>query len=206
MTGRWNRVDRRSDRGAMLLELLVTMAVLTLFFAMFAGAVVMVHNATNHSTAISRTSGQLSQAFWRLDTQVRYASFISVPARVAADENNWYVELLDSTASPATCVQLRVNQASRQLQQRSWRVGVSPGPWLALAGDVVNGDAAAGADVPFVLTPPSSAVTSAQLTLNLVSRQGTGANGAASRTRLTLTALNTNLTTPRGGFCAGQRP
>jgi hypothetical protein len=91
------------------------------------------------------------------------------------------------------------------LQQRSWLVGGTAGPWTPIASSVVNG-AATGADAPFLVTRAGQRVRSAQLTLNLVTSAGGGGGAVTSRTQLTFTALNTNLATPQAGLCTGMRP
>lgn len=191
------------DAGFALIEVLAAMTVLAAFFAMFAGAIATTYSSSNRSEATARTTQQLSQAFRRLDTQVRYASYVSVPGQAGGD---WYVEFQNTNQDPAECIQLRVDGASGQLQQRSWPDAGSAGPWVPLASDVVNGGAVSGSDVPFVLTKPSTTVQSAQLTVNLLTRQGNGRDAVTSRTQLTFTALNTNLTTPQAGLCSGMRP
>lgn len=195
----------KGDRGFALMEVLAAMGVMAVFFAMFTGAVVTTFDSSNHSQAVAHTTQELSQAFERLDTQVRYASYLATPGQVAGDGNNWYVEMQDANDNPALCRQLRVDQASSQLQQRSWPVGGSPSPWVPLATGVVNG-AATGASAPFVVTRPDQRVRSTQLTLNLVTSAGSGGGTVTSQTQLTFTALNTNLTSPQGGLCTGMRP
>jgi hypothetical protein len=200
------RFERPSgDGGFALMEVLAAMGVLAIFFGMFTGAIVTTFDSSNHSQGIARTTQELSRAFERLDTQVRYASYLATPGQVAGDGNNWYLELQDTNQDPARCIQLRVDRASEQLQQRSWPVGGATSAWLPLASGVVNG-AATGADAPFVVTRPDQKVRAVQLTLNLVTSQGSGGGAVSSRTQLTFTALNTNLTTPQGGLCTGMRP
>lgn len=195
----------RDDRGFALLEVLTALVVLSIFFAMFTGAIVTTFTSSSRSQGVANTSQELSLAFQHLDLQVRYVSYVSAPAQVPADENNWYVEMQDSNASPTRCIQLRVSRSAGQLQQRSWPVGGQPGSWQPLASRVVNGGAV-GAAAPFVVSRPNATVRSAQLTVNLETAQGSGDSAASSRTQLTFTALNTNLTTPSGGQCTGWRP
>jgi prepilin-type N-terminal cleavage/methylation domain-containing protein len=203
MTKRRRRVS--GDAGVSLMELMVAMVVMAIVGAIFIGAVVTMYDSSNHSQAVADTSQELNLAFSRLDTQVRYASYVSIPGQDANDGGNWYVELQDANASPAVCTQLRVDQVSRQLQQRTWSGAAAPGAWQPLASGVVNG-AATGSGAPFVVTVARGVVRSTQLAVNLLTSEGSGTRGAVSQSAMTFTSLNTNPTTPIGGICAGQRP
>lgn len=194
------------DGGFTLSEAVVGMFLLMVFLTIFSGSLIAMYSVANHAQAVATTSGQLGFAFDRLDTEVRYASFLSTPGQDSNDHNNWYVEMQNTNVSPATCVQLRVDQVSQQLQQRSWIDGGPAGAWTTLASYVSNGDAAAGSAQPFLVYAATSTVKAAELTVNLTSAQDATREGAQSTSSVTLTALNTNLTTPASGLCTGYRP
>ena len=164
------------------------------------------YSSANHAQAVAATSGQLGFAFDRLDTEVRYASFLSTPGQDSNDHNNWYVEMQNTNVSPATCLQLRVDQVSQQLQERSWLDGGQAGAWTTLASYITNGGTAAGATQPFIVYAATSTVKSAELTVNLTSAQDATREGAQSTSSVTLTALNTSQSTPASGLCTGYRP
>ena len=193
------------DGGFTLVETIVAMSVMSIFLTVFTGSVVMMFRSSNHSQAVAHSSQELSDAFLWLDRHVRYASYVSQPGQDANDGGNWYVEFQDTNTTPATCYQLRVDQVSQQLQQRSWAGTAAPSSWAPLATGITNGGAT-GANAPFALTPARATVPSAQLTVDLVAAEGSGTEGASSQNSLSFTALNTTLSTPVGGLCTGARP
>ena len=194
------------DDGFTLSEAVVGMILLMIFLTIFSGGLISMYSAANHAQAVAATSGQLGFAFDRLDTEVRYASFLSTPGQDSNDHNNWYVEMQNTNSSPATCVQLRVDQVGKQLQQRSWTDGGEAGDWITLASYVTNGAVAPGSAQPFLVYAATSTVKSAELTVNLISGQDATREGAQSTTALALTALNTSQNTPASGLCTGYRP
>jgi len=201
-------VTRRvsGDDGFTLSEAVVGMFILMVFFAIFSGSLIVMYSSANHAQAVAATSGQLGFAFDRLDTEVRYASFLSTPGQDSNDHNNWYVEMQNTNVSPATCFQLRVDQVSQQLQERSWLDGGQAGAWTTLASYITNGGTAAGSTQPFIVYAATSTVKSAELTVNLTSAQDATREGAQSTSSVTLTALNTSQSTPASGLCTGYRP
>lgn len=188
------------------MDVLVGMVVMGVFLAMFTGSVVLLFGSSNRSQAVANTSQQLSQAYLWLDRHVRYADYVATPGQDATD-GNWYVELREADGDPGTCYQLRVDHSSGQLQQRSWTGSGPASGWTPLASGVTNGAAAAGsATQPFVFDAAKGALRNAQLTVNLVTAQGSGANGASSSSSMAFTALNTNVNTLPHGTCDGMRP
>ena len=191
------RID--DDRGTTLAELLVGMAIMTVFMSIFLTSILMMSATANKVEATTISASQTNQAFLRLDKMVRYASAISTPG-VSTTSGDWYVELdLPATAVGAgdTCTQLRIDAGS--LQTRTWTVsnGVagSAGGWAPIAGNITNGGVAAGsADAPFS-TPSSSAAASTtfqRLQFTFISTAGNSTT-ATSRAQLTFTALNSDV-------------
>lgn len=195
----------RGDSGFTLIETVVGMVVMSIFLAMFTGSVVMMFGSSNHSQAVAHSAQEISNAFTKLDRQVRYASYVGEPGQDPNDGNNWYVEFENTNTDPAMCYQLRVDQSSDTLQQRSWSGSGTPSAWQQLATGVLNGGGS-GADAPFALTPATATVPSAELTVHLVTGEGSGSNAAQSESSMAFTALNSTVTTPIRGFCAGMRP
>lgn len=205
---RWAAVrsDARRDDGMTLIELTVGMVLMSIFMAMFTGAIVMMNNAMNVSQAINDAASQVNTAFLQLDETARSASYISTPG---VANGSWYVEMrsLDRNGQQS-CTQLRVNGAAKQLQSRTWTVvGTAPSPtnppWIAMASGITNGGAAAGsATQPFSLK--SSIGTSAlfqQLVVTLVPPAGAGVSSTSPATSFTVTALNSTLPVPSGAVC-----
>lgn len=127
------------DAGVSLMELMVGLTIMTLFMGMFTGAVVMMYNATSKAEAVGETALQLSMAFSRLDTSVRYASGINEPG--PGTDGNSYVEWRSTYSGEPECTQLRLNNSAEQLQQRTWTVLATGGyqdlaNWMPLASEL----------------------------------------------------------------------
>lgn len=198
------RCGREEDEGFTLIEVVVSMVVMTIFLTIFTGAVVQMFRAANHSDAVFSSQSQLSTAFQRLDREIRYASAISAPAIVGTDP---YVEYLISNTTTPTCAELRLHVTAgvSQLQLRKWSQGVLPlvpGPWILLATGVQAWPAdIAAARSPFTFSDADSTLNFQRLRLRLVGTAGTGTTAATKRTDITFTALNTSLGTPATPVC-----
>lgn len=188
------------DRGTTLMEVVVGMALLTVFMGMFTTAMLLMSNTVNKVEAITRSNGEVNNAFLRLDRSVRYAAAISTPVRSGA-ANDWSVEFATTTTNNTVCTQLRVDSAQTQIQQRTWTVGSNGTSysgltaWTPLASNITNGAAVAGsADQPFSMPDPAAdkASTSYQrLTVTLIADSGTSTT-APTRATMTFTALNSS--------------
>ncbi|MGH8963147.1 MAG: hypothetical protein ACRDWT_18480 [Jatrophihabitantaceae bacterium] len=190
----------RGDEGTSLMELIVGMSLMAIFMAMFTGAIVLMTSSANKVEAVTVSSGQVNEAFLRLDKLVRYASAISAPAQSTGGSStgDWYVEMsVPNVGGVFTCVQLRVDTTSQQLQQRTWTVTSDNPPvvsaastFVPLASQITNQPT----DTPFVLgTDPKSLFQQLQITvLSAVSSPAT----ASSKTSVTFTALNSTLNPP----------
>lgn len=206
---RARRQQLRRDEGTSLVELMVAMTLMTVFLAMFTGAIIMMNSAMNKSQAVNLGASQLNGAFADLDKMVRYAASISTPKIGAAPSNNWYVELRVTTTGGEVCNQLRVDKVSSQLQLRTWSVvnavASAPGPWVPIASGISNGGAAAGPTTqPFYLIPPVGSALFQQLTINLVSPAGAGSTLTNSASSFTFTALNSPVNATGAQVCQQQ--
>ena len=111
------------------------MLIMGIFLAMFTVAMVGMSNTVNKVEAVTTSSGQVNTAFLKLDKMIRYTNAITTTGKGASGD--WYVELdaVDSDTSVETCTQLRVDIATKQLQQRTWNVPASaPTTYTALSG------------------------------------------------------------------------
>ncbi len=163
----------RRDEGTSLVELMVGMVLMTIFLAMFTGAIVTMTSAMNTSQAVNSTASTLNGAYLNLDNIVRYADYIGAPRK---DERSgeWSVVLRTAATGAEVCTQLRVDIASQQLQRRSWTVvgpvADRPSAWVRMASDISNGGAAAGSSTqPFSLPLVRDNAVFQQLTITLVS-------------------------------------
>lgn len=187
-----------ADAGVTLLEVVVGMSIMSVFLAMFTGAMITLIRTQNRAEALTTSAQEVNVAFQRLDRQVRYANAVSAPGIA---NGSWYVEFLTATnpASPV-CTQLRVTTGTRQLQRRSWAVPANAGAvptasaWLPLASNVTNGAATGSATAtssppaPFVLAANPPSVSFEQLSIQLVSVSGNPV--VTSSSTQTFTALN----------------
>ena len=189
------------DRGTTLAELIVGMALMTVFMSIFLTSILLMTSTANKVQATSISATQTNQAFLRLDKTVRYASAISTPG-ASRTSGDWYVEL-DSPPTTVggndTCTQLRVD--SGKLQLRTWQVangaatGTSAPDWTSIASFLTNGSVpTTSADAPFVaLTASTSASTTFQrLQVTLVATSGNSSQ-ATNRAQMTFTALNSDV-------------
>jgi type II secretory pathway pseudopilin PulG len=207
--GRWRPAECLGrDEGTSLIELVVGMVLMSIFGGLFTGAIVMMNNSMNKSQAVNQSSSQLNQAFLTLDKTIRYASAISTPGLGTATPNEWYVELRSTYTGTAICTQLRVDDATKQLQSRTW---TDAGPtatasaWLPLASNVTNGTAAPGASTqPFFLVPSLANTRFQQLRVNLISPAGSGVSLTTSLSSFTFSALNSIIPVPTTAICTQQ--
>jgi prepilin-type N-terminal cleavage/methylation domain-containing protein len=204
---RLHGAGRSRDAGFTLMEMMVGMTLMGVFLTMFGGAITMMYDSANKSESLNNTTAQLNQAFNRLDQSVRYASAVTTPGKGAAGD--WYVEFQTSNTPTVACTQLRINQASGQLQQRTWTVAngtpSNVSAWLPLASNLVNGNAPAGVGQPFVFNAASTTAPAAPyqgLQIVLQAQTGSGQSATTSTSKSTFVALNTTATTPITGICA----
>lgn len=194
----------REDSGTSLIELVVGMSILSIFLAMFTGAVIMMNQATNKAQAVSLSSLQVNQAFLRLDKTVRYATAISTPgqcipiANVPCTTSDWYVEFLTTSAGAQLCTQLRID--SKQLQARSWNPvsappAQTPDQFTPLASGITNGTVTD----PFVL---GSTALYQQLSVTLAAQSGSASTQVtASQSTFTFSALNSSISPAASPNC-----
>jgi prepilin-type N-terminal cleavage/methylation domain-containing protein len=180
------------DAGVTLVEVVVSMTIMSIFMAIFTSAAVqMFHYETDTETATSAKT-QIHLAFLRLDRDIRYASAISVP-------NSSYVEYLRTDQPDPTCTELWLDPAARQLKSRTWVRGTTPGStWTSIVSGV-------SATQPFTLVAPVAPVTTQRLRVNLVVAPS-GDTGPSRVMDLTFTATNSTSSTESGAVCTEERP
>jgi hypothetical protein len=189
------------DDGTTLIELMVGMVLMSIFLAMFTGAIVMMNSAMNKSQAVNLTASQLNIAFNRLDTLVRYAAVVGTPG--VGSVGDWYVELRTTYSGNPRCTQLRVDSVTQQLQVREWDVPnavtsrLEP-RWVPIASGIVNGRAVSGpASQPFYLVPMPANMELQQLRFNLAAQSAQ----SISKSSFTVTAANSALPLPVSPIC-----
>lgn len=219
---RVSRLRRGGDAGVTLVEVMVTMAIMGTLMAIFTTGILQVYRAANATEAMSVAQSQLHIAFQRLDTHIRYASWIAAPGQVG---QSWYVEFahLDRSTRQPRCGQLRLNLDTGVLHLRSWTPGTPPpadqaGP--ALSSHIVTDPTLLAAEPVFTRQTAGSYPYAGQshgvgasfapdfqrLHLQLTARVGATERASTSKADVTFTALNTSRDTPAGNNCSEGRP
>lgn len=187
-----------SDAGYTLVELLVSMIVLGIFFSVFTGVVVRVFRSTTDQQGRSQDIDAARQVGLVLDRQVRYANGIN-GSTVAADGTEHVEWQVGGRGARQTCYQWEV-LTTGGMRYRSWQVPFAAGDPSAASTATAWRTAATGVDGigtagVFSLTGPvalSGAVVHQQLTVGFTVTSG----GVTTPTHLTLTALNTATSSP----------
>ena len=193
------------DRGTTLMELIVGMAVMTIFMAMFTGAVVAMTRTTSRVEAVITASSQLEQSFLKLGKVVRYAAAISPPG-VSSTSGDWYVELASDTDADAdpgagTCTQLRID--NQDLQMRSWPAGTTPPAQFDGTTIATNITLAAPATAPFTVPPvaPGTNTPFQRLQITLAAPAG---GSSTTPSQMTFSALNSSSAAVNSAVCQSQ--
>jgi len=192
MTGMRERT--RGETGTTMVELIVTMSILVVFFAVFTSVAIKVFASTSAQQARSLNTDSNRNVAQVLDRQVRYANAVNTPVAYAGSQ---YVEWrAGSTGGRQTCWQWRVTTIGL-MQYRSWKLPFAVGD--PAAGATVTAWSTAGNGVDVAPPDPIFSVTASvaaagalarqQLTVSFATRHGSPA--VATPTRLALTALNT---------------
>ncbi|MFI7599399.1 type II secretion system protein J [Actinoplanes sp. NPDC049681] len=186
------------DAGFTLLELMVSLAILSVAVSIFMTGLVQIFRSTSKIESASIAQSQVETAYDRLDREVRYASALSIQDVVNGDP---YIEYRTENSGASLCTELRLHVADQQLQRRTWVDGpapITPTPWVPLASGV------SGAH-PFTSFDADGTNDWQRLTIDLTAVAG-GEGGVTSKSlTVTFTALNTSRNTSRIGVCAAGR-
>jgi prepilin-type N-terminal cleavage/methylation domain-containing protein len=181
-----------SDGGFSLIEVMVSMSVMSIVVVLFTGSVVQLYRAQNHSEAVTGVGQQIHTAFVRLDRDIRYSSGISVPGSVTS--GNEYVEYQITNTGATVCTQLRITP-SGQLQTRRKIDSAAIGPWSVLASQLVDPSS-------FTRTAAADGGNAyQQLVVSLTAQAGGAAAAEKETASFTFTALNTSLSTLSDSVC-----
>ena len=88
MSGRL-RAARSGDQGFTLLEVLISMGIMSFVLAVVIAALTQIYSATTRVDTTTSDRDQLTTAFRRLDKEIRYAQWISSEGQVGT---RWYIE------------------------------------------------------------------------------------------------------------------
>lgn len=173
-----------ADAGMTLLEVVVSMTIMSILMSIFTAAAIQMYRAANQAESVSAAQWQTYVVHQRLDSEIRYASAISTEGTHLGSPT---VEYLTTNTGAETCSQLWLDTASQQLKRRSGPRGGTPGPWVRLASGVIAPDSGK----PFTFAEQNNYQT---LNVHLLARSPGSSGRALGETDVTFTALNT----PRG--------
>lgn len=196
---------RGDDRGTTLMELLISMVIMTIFLGLFAAGVLGMSAAARRQSASITAQQQTREAFLQLDKQIRYAEAITTPSTVAGNQwIEWQVPdptiPIATSASQSRCFQWKASATSGTLMYRSWIVPttgtVSVPSWRTVASGLVitnqpvftTSDAGLAA-APFSV-PAGSSTSYGRLGIAVT------ANGTATAGRSASSAVFTALNSP----------
>jgi prepilin-type N-terminal cleavage/methylation domain-containing protein len=134
---------QHDDAGLSLIEVMMTMTVLSVVTLVFTTGIVQVYSANRRMEAQSVGESQLHAAFQRFDRELRYGSSISEPGIVG---QRHYVDFAE--ADPTQCVRLRLDANAQPngedgagvLQLIRWKLGTPPtgtSAWTTIASNLV---------------------------------------------------------------------
>jgi hypothetical protein len=181
-----------------MIEVTVSMTIMTVAMALFTAGFLQVYGATNKTESVSTAQAQVTAAFQRLDREVPYAAGISVPQQISGD---YYVEYLIANTGTPTCVELRLQASSGRLDRRDWVQGMSPlapSAWAPLISSVVVAP-------PFTRLQADVVHNFQRLTVQFAVSAGNGGSASTRQTNVTFVALNTSLTTSSDAICVEGR-
>jgi prepilin-type N-terminal cleavage/methylation domain-containing protein len=183
--------DRRGgDDGVTLAELVVAMTIMAIAGTVSTAGMVQIYRTLNAFEAQTTSQQQLTTSYERLDRELRYATAVSQPGTVGAD---YYVEYLIGQTGTPTCVELRLQGSTKQLQRRTWPNGspASASTWLPLASGIsVITDASGQPVAPFQLTAATAVLNYERLQVSLNSTQGTGTTASIRQLIATWAVMN----------------
>lgn len=188
------------EEGFTLVELLVSMVILGIFFSVFTGVIVKVFDTTRSQQARSISVDASRNITQVIDRQVRYANAVFAP-QTSPNGTQYVAWSSKNRQGIENCFQWRVTPGG-VMSWASWQKGTSPTPTFATVG--INIGRRGTADI-FSLTDNSAYATRQRLSLSFQSGATAGKDG--SPTRVTLTALNTRSAgAPSPSACQENKP
>ncbi|MFC7527376.1 prepilin-type N-terminal cleavage/methylation domain-containing protein [Actinoplanes sp. GCM10030250] len=196
------RLPGRDDSGVTLIEVMVTTTVMMIVMAIVTTSILDIYRSVNEIDAEAEAQTQITSAFLRLDREIRYARSISDPALV---DGSWHVEYVVNLKEVDTCVELRLNTVSRELQRRQWEQNLTPlapTAWTTLGSHMESAK-------PFNVTAPDASPLTGfryqRLNLKLTATVGKNASASQRVTDVTFTALNATAISNNATTCIEAR-
>jgi len=195
------RTEARDDSGTTLIELIVSMTIMSVVMTMFTTAVLQMYQAANKTESLSTAQSELNTVFLRMDRIVRYASGIS---DVTQSGTTYYIGLLTVEADRPLCNAFRlVGGPEPKFQIVTWdeqKIGdpaYTRPAWTTLANNVI----APANGKPFTVVEADAVENFDRLQLDLVALVGTNTDRTRTNTSVRFTALNTSLATSTPTVC-----
>jgi prepilin-type N-terminal cleavage/methylation domain-containing protein len=132
----------RDEQGFTLIEVLVSMSILSMVMVVVLSAIIQIYGAVNSVDNTGFARDQIANSFRRLDKELRYAEWLSAPGQVGT---GWYLEYALQTA----CRQLEYNNGVLTLA--SWDPDAATGPAANSATTIASNLALSGSTPPFTL-------------------------------------------------------
>lgn len=184
---------RDAESGLSLVELMVAMAIFTIFIVIVLTSVVAISRSAVRTQLVGQSTNSTLVVFGSIDRQVRYSDSINFPGAGASGDR--YVEFRVPAASTASavaiCYQWRFSISNLRLESRQWNESdpTTATAWSPKLTDVANdGDPTH----PFQLTPANNTDKPRQqllITLN----PGADAQTAGASMSTTFIARNTSI-------------
>jgi prepilin-type N-terminal cleavage/methylation domain-containing protein len=213
------RARRPDDAGFSLIEVLVSMGIMSILMTIFTTAILQAYRVSGRAESISIAQSEIQRGFERFDRELRYASWVADPAMVGT--STWYVEF--AGADGTECMQLRFRTAPASgpgeangegvLQLLRWTPGSPPTPGepgqtvasqlLTPAAGVPPFDRQEANESPYQSQGSDFTTDFQRLRIRLTSR----VDDAEATVDMTFTALNTSRsTTDAAQPCREGRP
>lgn len=192
---RMRRGLRNGERGFTMIELMIALAIFSIFLVVMMTSVISITKASTKTQVTARTSSAELATFARMDHEIRYADSINFPG-TGSPSGDAYIEFdtpaTATTSKIALCTQWRFDPTARVIQVRQWNntTGTSaPSTWDTLLTNVANDG---GSTYPFQMLPATrNGAKNEQLVLTL-DTGNTSVAGAAIKSNFV--ARNSDIT------------
>lgn len=184
---------RDSEAGFTLVELMVAMAIFTIFVVIVLTSIVAISRSAVRTQLVGQTTNSALVFFGSMDRQVRYSDSVNYPG--AGTSGDRYVEFRVPAASTsstvAICYQWRFSVSNLRLESRQWNESDPTGatPFSVKLTEMADDGVATH---PFELRPANITDTPRQQLL-LVINPGTDAQNAGASMSTTFVARNTSI-------------
>ncbi|GGK21689.1 hypothetical protein GCM10010124_12730 [Pilimelia terevasa] len=118
--------DRRDDAGVTLVEVLVGLGLMAVVMVVFTSGIVAAMRVARGNEAIADAQAQVSRAFTRLDTELRYAAQAKSPNAEVDGVQRPRLEYVVNAAGTGQCYRVWLDGGT--LYRQSWSASGTPPP------------------------------------------------------------------------------